>query len=251
MTRRGQKKHLKRLPAPKYWPMPRKEVKFTTRVIPGPHARDHCLTLALILREILGYAENMREIRAILTTGQIKVDGQIRKDARLPVGLMDIIEITSSGQRFRVLPKIGGGLRLVNIDESEAKFKLCRIERKLMNRGGKVQLGLHDGRTLLLAGNEKSSKYSNLDTLKISVPDQKLLTSIPLEKGVQAVVSRGKNIGIQGKVFAVEKRHGTHASTVTLEDPAGNRFQTALEYVFVVGKNKSEVNLQIEGGSSE
>jgi ribosomal protein S4E len=65
------------------------------------------------------------------------------------------------------------------------------------------------------------------------------------------VVSRGKNIGIEGKVLAIEKRHGTHASTVTLEDQTGNRFQTALEYVFVVGKNKSEVNLQTEGGSSE
>lgn len=251
MTRRGQKKHLKRLPAPKHWPIPRKTGKFTTRVIPGPHARDHSLTLALVLREVLGYAENMREIKAILSTGQIKVDGQVRKDPRFPVGLMDVIEITSSGQRFRMLPKRGGGLRLVNIDEAEVEFKLCRIEKKLMNKGGKLQLGLHDGRTVLLPGSEKASKYSTLDTLKIAIPDQKLLASIPLEKGVQALVSRGKNIGIQGKVIAIEKRHGTHASTVTLEDPVGNRFQTALEYVFVVGKNKPEVNLQIEGGSSE
>jgi small subunit ribosomal protein S4e len=251
MTRRGQKKHLKRLPAPKYWPIPRKAGKFTTRVIPGPHPRDHSLTLALVLREVLGYAENMREINAILSTGQIKVDGQVRKDARFPVGLMDVIEITASGERFRVLPKQRGGLRLVNIDDSEVGFKLCRIERKTMNQGGKVQLGLHDGRTLLLPDRDKSSKYSTLDTLKIAIPEQKLLGTIPLEKGVQAIVSRGKNIGIEGKVLAIEKRHGTHASTVTLEDPTGNRFQTALEYVFVVGKNRSEVNLQIEGGSSE
>jgi len=251
MTRRGQKKHLKRLPAPKYWPIPRKAGKFTTRVIPGPHGRDHSLTLALVLREMLDYAENMREIRAILSTGQIKVDGQVRKDERFPVGLMDVIEITTSGEKYRVLPKKRGGLRLVNIDDSEIGFKLCRIEKKTMNRGGRVQLGLHDGRTLLLPENEKASKYSTLDTLKIAIPEQKLLSTIPLEKGVQAMVSRGKNIGIEGKVLAIEKRHGTHASTVTLEDQTGNRFQTALEYVFVVGKSKSEVNLQSEGGSSE
>ena len=65
-----------------------------------------------------------------------------------------------------------------------------------------------------------------------------------------AVVSQGRNIGNEGKVIAIERRVGTHASTVTMEDPEGNRFQTALEYVFVVGKSKPEVSLKAEGGSS-
>jgi small subunit ribosomal protein S4e len=250
MTRRGQKKHLKRLPAPKYWPIKRKTGKFTTRVIPGPHARDQCLTLALVLREVLGYSANMREVKAILSSGQIKIDGHIRKDPRYPVGLMDVIDITTSGERFRFVPKKRGGLRLVKIDDKEAEFKLCKVETKTMVKGGKVQLGLHDGRTLLLAEGDKPSKYNTLDTLKIAIPDQKILDSIELEKGVYAVVSRGRNIGNEGKVIEIEKRVGTHASTVTMEDPEGNRFQTALEYVFVVGKSKPEVSLQSEGGSS-
>jgi len=250
MTRRGQKKHLKRLPAPKYWPIKRKTGKFTTRVIPGPHARDHCLTLALVLREVLGYAENMREVKAILSSGQIKVDGQPRKDPRYPVGLMDVIDITTSGERYRLVPKKRGGLRLVNIDEKEAEFKLCKIETKTIVKGGRVQLGLHDGRTLLLPEGDKPSKYNTLDTLKIAVPDQKILSSVELDKGVYAVVSRGRNIGNEGKVIEIEKRVGTHASTVTMEDSEGNRFQTALEYVFVVGKTKPEVSLQVDGGSS-
>jgi small subunit ribosomal protein S4e len=250
MTRRGQKKHLKRLPAPKYWPIKRKTDKFTTRVIPGPHARDHCITLALVLREVLGYAENMREARAILSSGQIKVDGHVRKNPRFPVGLMDIIDITTSGERFRLIPKKRGGLRLVKIDDKEAEFKLCKVEAKTMVKGGKVQLGLHDGRTLLLPDNEKPSKYNTLDTLKITIPDQKIVGSFELEKGVYAIVSRGRNVGNEGTVVEIEKRVGTHASTVTLQDPEGNRFQTALEYVFVVGKNKPEVSLHVEGGSS-
>ncbi|MBE0526791.1 MAG: 30S ribosomal protein S4e [Candidatus Thorarchaeota archaeon] len=250
MTRRGQKKHLKRLPAPKYWPIKRKTGKFTTRVIPGPHARDHCLTLALVLREVLGYADNMREVRAVLSSGQIKVDGHIRKEPRYPVGLMDVIDITTSGERFRLIPKKRGGLRLVKIDDKEAEFKLCKVETKTMVKGRLVQLGLHDGRTLLLPEGEKTSKYNTLDTLKIAVPDQKILGSVELEKGVYAVVSRGRNIGNEGKVIEIEKRVGTHASTVLMEDLEGKRFQTALEYVFVVGKTKSEVSLQTEGGSS-
>lgn len=251
MARRGQKKHLKRLPAPRHWPIKRKEAKFTTRVIPGPHPKEHCLTLAVLLREVLGYAENMREVKAILSKGEIKVDGEVRKDGRFPVGLMDVVEIGASGERFRLLPKLRGGLRIVNIDDAEAKFKLCRIETKTMVKGGKVQLGLHDGRTLLLPDGEKPSDYQTLDTLKVGVPDQKLMKTINLAKGAYALVSRGKNVGIEGKIIEIEQRLGTHASTVTLQDPDGNRFQTALDYVFVVGKSKSEVTLETTGGSSE
>jgi len=250
MTRRGQKKHLKRLPAPKYWPIKRKTGKFTTRVIPGPHSREQCLPLTIVLREILGYAENMREVRAILSSGQIKIDGHVRKDPRYPVGLMDVIDITTSGERFRLVPKKRGGLRLVRIDDKEAGFKLCKIESKTMVKGGNIQLGLHDGRSLLLPEGEKPSKYNTLDTLKISIPEQKILDSVNLENGVYAVVSQGRNIGNEGKVIAIDRRVGTHASTVTMEDPEGNRFQTALEYVFVVGKSKPEVSLKVEGGSS-
>jgi small subunit ribosomal protein S4e len=249
MARRGQKKHLKRLPAPRHWPIKRKEVKFTTRVIPGPHPKENSLTLAILLRDLLGYAENLREVRAILSSGQVKIDGVVRKDVRFPVGLMDVIEIATSGERFRLLPKLRGGLKLVSIDDAEAKFKLCRIEIKTMVKGGKVQLGLHDGRTLLLPDGEKPEDYHTLDTLKVGIPDQKLMKTISLDKGVYAVVSRGKNIGIEGKVLEIDRRVGTHASTVTLQDPEGNRFQTALEYVFVVGKNKAEVALEAVGGS--
>jgi len=251
MARRGQKRHLKRLPAPRHWPIKRKEDKFTTRVVPGPHPKEHCLTLAVLLREVLGYAENMREVKAILSSSQVKVDGVIRKDHRFPVGLMDVLEIATSGERFRLLPEMKGGLKLVAIDDSEAKYKLCRIETKTMVKGGKVQLGLHDGRTLLLPEGENVSDFHTLDTLKVGIPKQKLMKTINLDKGAYAIVSRGKNIGIEGKILEIEKRHGTHASTVTLQDPEGNKFQTALEYIFVVGKTKSEVTLEAKGGSTK
>jgi small subunit ribosomal protein S4e len=251
MARRGQKRHLKRLPAPRHWPIKRKTAKFTTRVIPGPHPKEHSLTLALILREVLGYAENMREVKAILSSGQVKVDGVIRKNPRFPVGLMDVIEITASEERFRLLPKLKGGLRLVSIDEKEATYKLCRIEAKTVIKGGKIQLGLHDGRTLLLTEGQNPADYSTLDTLKVGIPNQKLMKSINMDKGAYAVVTRGKNIGIEGKILEIVKQIGTHTSTVTLQDPEGNRFQTALDYVFVVGKTKPEVTLESTGGSSD
>ncbi|MFX1415475.1 MAG: 30S ribosomal protein S4e [Promethearchaeota archaeon] len=250
MARRGQKRHLKRLPAPRHWPIKRKHGKFATKPVAGPHSKEHCLTLAILLREMLGYAENMREIKAILTTGQLLVDGRPRKDPGYPIGLMDVIEIKDSGERFRLLPKTRGGFRLVPIDDKEAAFKLCRVEKKMMIPGGKLQMTLHDGRNILLPEGAKAADFKTLDTVKVSIPEQKFLKSLPLENGAYAIVSRGKNVGIEGKILEVQKRFGTHASTVTLEDPEGNRFQTALEYVFVVGKKTSEVSLDSGGAAA-
>ncbi|MFW9918382.1 MAG: 30S ribosomal protein S4e [Candidatus Thorarchaeota archaeon] len=251
MARRGQKKHLKRLPAPKNWPIKRKHGKFTTKPIPGPHGKEECLTLAILLREVLGRAENMREVKAILSAGDVFVDGRPRKDPRFPVGLMDIVEIKSSGDRFRLLPKTRGGLRLVTIDESETKFKLGRIQRKMMAPGGKCQLTLHDGRNLQLPDSAKPADYKTLDTLVISVPEQELLDTIKLDKGAYAIVTQGRNVGMEGKVVEIEKRIGTHASTVTVQDPEGNKFQTALEYVFVLGKDKPKISLDVTGGHAK
>ncbi len=251
MARRGQKKHLKRLPAPKHWPIKRKHGKFTTRTIPGPHPKEESLTLAILLREVLGYAETMREVKTILSGGQVMIDGRVRKDPRYPVGVMDVIRIESSNELFRLLPKVRGGLRLVSIDESEASFKLCRIEKKMMVPGGRLQLTLHDGRNILLPEGSKSSDFNTLDTVKIGVPDQDYMSTIPLEKAVYAVVSRGKNVGIEGKIVSIERRFGSHASIVRLQDAEGNQVQTALEYIFVLGKDQPEVSLASIGGAAE
>ena len=107
---------------------------------------------------------------------------------------------------------------------------------------------LHDGRNILLPEGRTPSEFHTLDTLKITVPEQKLIDSYPLKEGAYAIITQGKNIGIEGRIVAVERRFGTHASTVTLEDPSGNRFQTALEYVFVVGNDRPEVALESAGG---
>jgi len=198
---------------------------------------------------MLGHADNMREVKMILSEGQVLVDGRVRKDPGYPIGLMDVVEIKSSDERFRLLPKRRGGFRLVEISEKEKSVKLCRVESKTMIPGGKLQIALHDGRNILLPEGAKPSDYKPLDTLKISIPDQKIISSISLDNGAYTIVTQGKNVGIEGKIIAIERRLGPHASTVTLEDPDGNRVQTALEYVFVVGAKKSEVSLSSAGGS--
>jgi small subunit ribosomal protein S4e len=250
MTRLGQKKHLKRLPAPSHWPIRRKNYKFTSRVRPGPHRKEDAITLSVLVTDILGYAQTMNELKRVLFTGQVLVDGRTRKQPGFPVGLMDVVQIKNSGERFRVLPKIGGGLRLVAIDEKEMGVKLCRIEKKKVVAGGRIQLTFHDGRNMLLPEDKKASDFNPLDTVKISIPEQTIVSRFSLDKGAYAIVTAGNNVGIEGRVLDIQKRYGTHASTVTIEGVQGTKFQTAIEYVFVVGKQSPEVSLGSKGGAS-
>lgn len=252
MGKKGQKRHLKRLPAPKFWPIHRKEFKWTVRPSPGPHPMNRCLPLLLIVRDILGYAKTAREARRILAEGKIKVDGKIRRDYKFPVGLMDVIEISDVNEAYRVLPLPGKGLSLHPISDEEVKFKLCRIESKRTVNGGHIQLNLHDGRNILIRVNDptkpEEDTYKTMDVLKIGLPEQEIEENIKFEEEVLALVTWGKNMGQVGRIKEITRRIGRRMSVVTLESPDGELFQTSLEYVFPIGRDKPLISLsQLRG----
>ena len=248
MGKKGGKRHLKRKPAPKFWPIHRKEAVFTVKPKPGPHPLKRCIPLALIVRDILGIAKTRREAKRIISEGKIWVDGEVQREELFPAGLMDVISIPEMEKSYRILPS-EKGLTLHQIGKEEAGFKLCRIENKTTVKGGHIQLNLHDGRNVLVrvkdAKNPEEDVFQTLDTLKINLPNQEITGHFKLSEGAPAVIIDGKNIGKSGKIVAVEKRPGQKRrnSLVTIEDGDGNRFQTTMEYIFVVGDEKPHISL--------
>ena len=89
----GSNSHLKRLNMPRSWPLSRKTTTWIVRPLPGGHSLDMGMPLGPILRDVLGVAQTMREVRVILSTGQIKVDGRVVKETRRIVGLMDVLTV--------------------------------------------------------------------------------------------------------------------------------------------------------------
>jgi len=248
MARMGSRKHLKALAAPAFWPILRKEYKWTIKPSPGPHSIERCIPLLIIVRDILKYAKTGREARKLIAEGHFKVDCKTRRDYKFPVGLMDVIEIPKTGETYRVIPVPTKVLGLIKILPKEAEIKPCRIENKTTIKGGYIQLNLHDGRNLLIrvsdAKNPVEDVYKTLGTIALSLIDKKILEYIPLEKGVIAIISGGKNVGRVGRVLeiipsALKRRK----YIVTLEDKYGNMFQTSLEYVFPIGREKPVITL--------
>jgi small subunit ribosomal protein S4e len=223
--------HLKRFSIPMNWPMSRKKDKFAVSPSPGPHARAGCVPLRVILRDILGYADNAREARNILSRGKVLVDKRPRRDSGFPVGLMDVVEIPEAGGCFRMVAGTRG-LELMRIGREESSCKICRIRGKTTVKGGIRQLNLHDGRSILV----RKDTHGVGDSVMISLPEQKILKHYRLEKGSHGFITAGRNMGIWGRIKSIEKKgHMLEKSTVTLDTEGTGRreIKTLRKYIFV------------------
>ncbi|MCW4021582.1 MAG: 30S ribosomal protein S4e [archaeon] len=251
MGRKGERGHLKRKPAPKLWPIHRKEKVWTVKPKPGPHPAARSLPLALIVRDMLGFANTAKEARNIISSGKIVVDGKVRRDEKFLVGLMDIISVPGNNKFYRVLPS-EKGLFLKSITSSEASFKLYRIEDKTLVKTGKMELDLHDGSNFIVGEIESQLPekvvYTTLDVLKLSIPDRELLNHTKLAVGASAIVIGGKNMGKTGKIDTIEEQADKKRRDliVTIKDENGNQLQTILDFVFVLGDAVSSVSVTEE-----
>lgn len=248
MGTKGQSKGLKRKPAPRFWPIHRKENTWVVRPLPGPHSLENCLPLAVVLRDVLGLAKTRKEAKTVVSEGKIIVDGVAKLKDNSPVGLLDVISIPDINKDFRILPS-GKGLVLQPIGKEEAKFKLCRIENKTIVKKGHVQISLHDGSNILIKvadpKNPQEDVYETLDTVKVSLPEKQILERIEVKQKDYAMITGGKNVGKYGKIVEIEKAEGKRrrSALVTIEDAHGNRYQTILNFVFALGETQPLIAL--------
>ena len=229
--------HLKRLNASKHYSVPKKENKFITTANPGAHRKNECIPLNVIIRDILKLAETTKEVKSILHDEKIKIDGTIKKEKKYNVGLMDVISIEEIDKTYRVVT-IEGRLRVVEIKKEDAKQKLGKIINKMMIKGKKCQITLHDGRNIILS----KPDYSVGDSLMISIPDQKIKDHFKLDKGYTVIITSGKHTGNIGKITKVDiiKTPEDTKVTVKVED---KEVTTYKRNIFVIGKDKPEITI--------
>ncbi|AKG38044.1 MAG: 30S ribosomal protein S4e [Infirmifilum sp.] len=237
-------RHLRRSVAPPFWPIKRKEYVWTVKPKPGPHAINKSIPLGIVLRDFLGYVTTMKEARRVLGERKISVDGRIVTDYKFPIGLMDLIHIIPEDKYYRVVPDKTNMFKLVEVSKDEAGHKLARIIRKQTVKGGGIQITLHDGRNLLLANNDQSRSLRVLDSVLITVPNQSLVSHIPLKEGVMAVVTEGRHTGFIGRVQTIQQVFKRRKSIVVLKGENGEEIRTILEYILPVGQDKPLITIR-------
>lgn len=228
---------LKRGASPRTWTIPRKGTKWIKRPAPGPHAQTESIPLLLVVRDLKRLAASAREARLLLRQGSVLVDGKVVKDLSRGVGLMDTVSFGAPlNEHYRVLKDRLGRLILVPIAASEASVKIGRVRFKHAVRGGKVEVTLHDGRNLLAPA---STPWRVGDSLKIEVPDQKVVGHLKLASGQLALVSGGSHVGELARVDRVEVRNSSQPNRVHFKEG----FSTIKEYVYVVGDATPQITL--------
>ncbi len=232
------KEHLKRVAAPRTWPITRKTSKWVAKPSPGPHSQEHGMPLVIVLRDLLHLADKAKEIKQILHEGKVLVDGKVRKDHRFPVGLFDVISIPDIKANYRVMVGQDNKFKLVPV--TDAGLKLLKIINKTVVKQGKIQLNFHDG-TTMLAGND----YHTKDTLIMKVPEKSIDQHLKYEAGSLAMVIGGKHAGTIGKIKEIRIIKSTTPNRITISGPAGD-FDTIEKYVVVVGKDTPVIDLGVK-----
>lgn len=210
-----------------------KENKWVATPNPGAHIRTESTPLILVVRDILGYADTSREAKKIIRDGLVSVDKKVRRDHKYGIGLMDVIEIPTLSKHFRMIPG-KKGLEMKEIDEKDSGIKPCRVIGKTKVKGGKTQLALHDGGSLLTDKDE----YKTNDTVVINLPERKMSEAIRFEKGNLALIYKGRHKGKSGKIKDIIPATATRKSVTTLDD-----MQTLTEYSFIIGSDKPVIKI--------
>ncbi len=232
------KQHLKRVAAPRSWPITRKTSTWVAKPSPGPHSEEHGMPLIVVLRDLLHVADKAKEIKQILHEGKVMVDGKVRKDHRFPVGLFDVIAIPEIKANYRVMVGQDGKFKIVPV--ADAELKLLKIVNKTMVSGGRIQLNFHDGTTML-----GSNDYRAKDTVILKVPEKTIGHHFKYEVGSTAFVIGGKHAGTIGKIKEIRIIKSTTPNRITISTASGD-FDTVERYVVVVGKDAPAIDLGVK-----
>lgn len=216
--------HLKRIVAPKTWPILRKTTKFISRPKPNGQALSLTLPVVVVMRDLLGLVETSAQARRILRTQEVKVNGNRVFDTDSAVGFMDLLDIV--GKKYRILINQNNVLTVIPAKEDAI---IQKIAGKTSVKG-KTQVNCASGFNFLV---EKDS-YKVGDSIAIEAG--KVTAHYAMAVGASVLLTGGSHIG---KVGVVESIEGNVIKLKVGEEI----LETAKTHAYVVGKGKPAISL--------
>lgn len=227
MAKKGGSRHTKKITLSKSLPITnRKHDVWAISRNPGAHKKDESITISSLLRDVLGVAADISEVKSILCEGKIKVDGRVIKDHRFVVGIMDIVSIVDSKEHYR-MQIVDKKLRPKKISEADAVKKICKVVGKKTDKKGKFVITTHDGRNCITDNQVKVGS-----TVIFSIPEFKIKESIGLKEGTKCVVISGKHAGEIATLKSISAREGSMPSRAILKGK--DEFTTVVNYIIAV-----------------
>jgi small subunit ribosomal protein S4e len=228
--------HMKRLAAPRSWPLKRKANVFITKQNAGAHSVEDSMAAVVVLRDMIEACDTAREAKRIIGNRELFVNGKAVKDPKAPIGFMDAVSIPKMDLYYRMFITNKGKLTLVPISKDEAAWGLYKIQDKTVVKDGKFQLNLSGGRNIVLDKND----YKCNDTLKVEYEGQKVLECYPFAAGSTVLIKEGAQSGKIKTVKEVQIIRGSAPNVVVFSDDT----QTILDNCFIIGADKPAITLE-------
>jgi len=226
--------HLKRLNAPDSWHIAKKTTKFVTKTAPGPH-NANAMPIAVWLRDHMGFARNLKEVKQILNQNDVIINGRPCRDPKMGIGLFDIVSLPKINKFYRILRDKNGHHVSIEIDADAAKTRLCKVKNKTIIPSGKIQLNMRDGANLLADNTFKPG-----DSIVLSLEPEtrfNIVDHFPFAVGNMAMVIGGRHSGKVARIIDIIKMHGSVPNKIILDDETTKtRFDTISPYIYIVGK---------------
>ena len=206
--------HMKRLPAPKHYPIARKDGQYTT-TIKGSRSPEQAIPAVLFLREVTEYAETKKEAKKIIRDGNLLRNGEPVRDIQDGIAVLDVVELPTAEEAYRV---VMDGRKLEFLPVSDEDRVAARIQDKEL-KGDTYIYRLHTGENY-----ESETEYSTGNTLVFSDGSVKEVT---LEEGAKVLVIEGVHAGDVAEVESIQER-GMNPNTALVKSE-DQEFETRQE----------------------
>ncbi len=223
MANKGSSGYIKRLNAPKYFAIHRKEFAYVIKQNPGRHSLQNSVALTLIVGK-LGLAATRFESNRIIKDGLVNVNGNVVKEPKFPVGLNDMITINSENYVIGISER---GQIQINRKEKGSSEQVYKVVGKYKDKKNQLMLRLHDGSII------KSKNDVNVyDSVVLS--GRKISKVLKLDSGARCEIIDGVHVGKYGKISEIRAGNMHKNKSIIIEPHKGEKFETVVTNIIVV-----------------
>jgi len=172
-------------------PIERKGTKYVVRAASHP---NDSVPVLIAVRDILGLAKTAREVKHMIKQKMLKLNGRHVLDNKESIKLLNVFE-ADKDYILSLIPT-----KKFSLEETKEKEgRVTKVINKRLVGKGIFQLNLHDGSNV-----QTKEKINVNDSLFLDFSG-KIKKVIPLEKGKEVLVYKGKYLGHKGKIESVSE----------------------------------------------
>jgi small subunit ribosomal protein S4e len=243
MAHVSNKRHLRNIAIPRTWPISRKKYYWIKRPSTNGYKFEYSMPILLWLRDYLNIVKTQREAKYILQNGKVLVNNKKIKDLGYSVGIFDVISIPDLNKNYRVVMSDNLKLKLIEIPENEKDLKIIRINKKMIVKGGKIQVTGIDGRNFII--DDKDIKTG--DSILFNTKENKIEKIIKMKEGNLIYIFYGAKSGTIGRLNSLKilKKPFGHTRFIEYTNIENNKIEeTIWDYAIVIGEDKPLITVK-------